>query len=501
MSTSSQRSPADSGTKAADPLNIGRAFSIGVIASAINAVGGLVRTRVVATVLGVSGVGITSEMTQIVGTLMTPTTIVNVPLVAAIAREKHGDVGPTDAQAAWDSSVTLALAVTVLAVAGVWLGAAYVAPPEWGPFGAVGLALSAFAGGAVAIGGLGLQALAAVTALREHAVVSAITLAITVAVVGVATWLYGLIGFFVGSAAAALVPIVALPFVLRKVGVPFSPFGRLRITRRFAIDAFRLGVPALAAAFTGQAAMTYLREYLRIHLGTEAGGYFQASVSFDTLVVASTLQTLGNFVFPRYAAARTPEALRAEILSAGDFVMRIMPPGVLIGIGLRAWILRVLYGSAFASAETILGLYLVADIARSIAWTQGGALMYRERMGVFVGANALFWGAFLVNVHLLAPRLELTGIGLAYLGGVVVHGLVTGLGVSYALGVALPVSRYLRWLAATAVAGGALVVAQRVPGADVVVVLTGIAWSWSNGTLRDGYRYVLDRVRGRMQRA
>lgn len=485
-------------TSRASSLGIGGAFSLGVAASALTAIGGLVRTRIVANLLGPAGIGITSEITQIATTALTPVSVVQVPLVSAVAKEHQGRPEATNAQAAWDTSVTLTTVLVVASLACGWSLRSYVVADAWGPYGALGLALAVVAAGATALGGLGAQALAAVTALRAQAAYTSIAVLASVLVVGACAWIDGLRGFFVGTAIAAVVPVLALPFLLRRAQAPLVAIGRPRLASSFLGEALRVGVPSLAVAVTGQGAMTYLREYLRTHLGVEANGYFQASLGFDTLIVASTLQTLGNYVFPRYAAADGVEALRREVLAAGDFVMRIMPPAVLVGIGARGLILRTLFGPEFIEAESILGLYLVADIARAVSWTQGGALIYRKSMTPFVVTNVLFWVAFTANVWLLEPRFGLAGVGLAYCVGVIIQAVLTGLSLTYVLGVQLPAMRYARWMGATLLAAGALAAGQRIPYADPVVVLVGIVWAWSNGTLREGYRWVAERLARKM---
>src|SRR5688572_14138530 len=97
--------------------SIGRAFSLGMVSSVVVAVLAVIRAKVVAVVLGPTGVGITAEITQIATLAATPASIAAGPaLVTAVAQGASSTDKRPDAQRAYDSALTFAFGSAGVAV-------------------------------------------------------------------------------------------------------------------------------------------------------------------------------------------------------------------------------------------------------------------------------------------------------------------------------------------------------------------------------------------------
>jgi PST family polysaccharide transporter len=396
--------------------SIGDAAALGLLSSGAAVVLGIARSKVTALVLGPSGVGVSSEILQVVALAQTPVAIfTGTALLGRLARARADD-DHAAIDRAYDASWTLA-AVTALvcSVCGT-LASLWVLPSTWARSVFLLTVLGAAGAAITALAGIVNQTLVAFERLRVLAWIGVATAGVQTTLVVTGTWLWGLRGQFV---ALAIAPLLAFGFALRAAarrGPRRRWLPRLSFDRDFAREATALGTTSLVAAAGLQLSLLVIRVELDKRGGPALTGQFQAAWAIGSGYFGFVLGSLGNYSFPRFAAAKDAESLAAEVDHATAFVLRIAPPLVLMMIALREPIVRALYSHRFDEAVPLMGIMMAGDLARAVLWAVHGPMLLRGQLRAYLLVELLGVAVLGLGSALLIPRFGVRGPGIAYVG-------------------------------------------------------------------------------------
>jgi len=392
--------------------SLGSVFSLGLLSSLLTALAAALRSKVVALALGPVGVGIAAEITQIATLATIPASFAAGPaLVRAVA---SGD--ERQSHTAYDTAWTFALAAGALALPVAALAAWLTLPASWGVPVVALTTISSTSLALTSTGGVMGRVLVAAKHMPRFTAATIATTLVMVATTIAGTWSDGLRGYFWGGAAGALLSMGVWAYALEGSRSLARVVPRLGLHPQYVREVASLGGASLAGMLGSQVALYVVRTALGRFEGPAANGLFQACWSFDSIYLSTVLGSLGNFIFPRYAAAPERDALARELSSAARFVLMTIPPIVLAGLAVRPLILSLLYSKAFVPAEPLLALILCADIAKTVCWCQDGALLYRGKVRAYVSLQIVGWGGFAVASGVLVKLFGLVGVGWAYFG-------------------------------------------------------------------------------------
>ncbi len=474
---------------------ISRAAGLGALSSAFTLLSGIARSKILARLLGPVGLGLASEVTQVVTLGTAPGQIFAGPALTRLVAQAHqsGDRSRVDRVV----GMTLGLSIVTTSV----LGAVSTVAGRWLlPSGAQAetqllLALAAVAAVVNTVLNIASQAGIAAAHLRRMTVLSVASNLLSTVLVVVSTCYWGQTGQF---AALVVAPLLVVPVSLRALA-------RLGVTSRTVpaftmdFDVLRQFVTLGLTNFIGvavlQAALSLTRFALEQNGGPEWNGQFQAAWTIGGTYLGVVLSGLGSFVFPRYATA-TEDTVTTEIANAERFVLQLTPPLVLMAIAAREPVLHLLYDERFVPAASVLGVQLAGDICKTLSWVYAGPFLYRGMTRAFLFTETI--GSLLLGVLalLLVPRLGLIGTGYAYLVTYVIYLVVTWWVVRRSFknppglrGVVTAIS--LSCLAA--------LVSAFMPGGLLIrggLVLVGLGWLLANGALTP----IVASVRARLKR-
>jgi len=477
--------PADGG--------LGTAAALGVLTSGASLVFSILRSKVTALVLGPAGIGKVAEVMQIVSMANLPATMMTGPaLVSGVAEAvRRGDRGEVERIARTATTVALGASILggiIAVIAGYWL-----LPAPWGRSAWPFTILAAVAAMFSAWAAISQQVLTAHARLMRLTVVRLLITSSGVALLCGGTLLLGLTGQFIALALAAAITVPIAGFALRRE-LGFFPGPWRAVDVQFVRRSLAIGATAFVAGGAQQGMLFTIRWTLEKHGGPQANGQFQAAYAIGSTYFAIVLDGIGTYVLPRYAAAQTPGELAREIDAAARFVFRMAPPAIFAAIAMRALLVRALYSHRFDEANELVGIQMVGDMARSIAWVQASPLLYRNRIRAFLLTEAYAAGAVAIGSVILVPIYGLDGVGYAYLGMWVGYVILTALVVAKSCDVPVGGRRVVATLALTAAAYAVLRLTS-MHEAVRWVVLAGVLLAWQrNGVLGA----VWSKVRGKL---
>ncbi len=385
-------------------------------ASVLNILIGLVRTKVVALLLGPAGVGLVGLLTAL---LSAAATVVQMGVTTVGTRQIAEAHAAEDGQKLAVARRALVLATVMLAAVGalgVWLlrdvlaryalrNPALADEVAWI---AVGVALSVLAMGQTAL----LQGLRRIRAMAALQVVG-----------GLATTAVGLplVLAFGERAIPAFVVLVPLTsFLLGRWFVSRIPspgevqvrLPQLRAQWRVFLT---LGLPMMGAGVAFTFANLWIQSEVKAQLGMAALGWFVAANTIAMQYVGLVLGAMAADYYPRLTGViGDRQATRRLVNQQTEIALLLAGALVIAMFALAPWVIRLLYAPEFAPAAAVLRWQAAGTLLKVMSWPLGFILLAAGKGRTFflseVATLVLMAGA----TTLLLPRFGLEGAGQAY---------------------------------------------------------------------------------------
>jgi O-antigen/teichoic acid export membrane protein len=238
-----------------------------------------------------------------------------------------------------------------------------------------------------------------------------------------------------------------------------------------------------------------IRWTLEANGGPALNGQFQAAWAIGAAYFGLVLSSLGNYAFPRFAAAPDERALTKELDDTLHFLLRTTPPLVMLAIAFRREIVELLYSHKFDPAIELVGIQMTADVAKAVSWAHGGPLLYRGRVRTYLVTELTASGLMIAGVIPLVRAYGLDGAGHAYVITYCAYVAITAVALRFDSGVPLRI----RYLVATAMATAALIVVlpleRRVPEVRWFLAAAALAWLYRAGVLAEVRAAIAARLR------
>ena len=394
-------------------LSLG-AFSRMSLASAAQALSGLVRMKIVAVLLGPAGVGVYGlfyALSQTVAVFGALGQDLAGPRQIAQARAREGTEDP--AQVIW--AVCLLLAGLAAACGGGFLlSAGWIARLLARPEDATEIAWLSVA---VVLAILALVPVITLQGLREIGRLAQVNLW-----AAVAAMIAGGGAVLVLGGAGIVVMIIAAPACLLCAG-GVALLGlrrglvRPRLSEVLAIlrGLVARGAPFMLVSMTVIGTAFAARGLVQQVLGAEALGLYTAATSIATTYLALVLVALSADYLPSLSAAihRPAEAARL-VAEQVEVVQLIVIPVALAVFAAAPLVMTWLFSAEFAAAAPILRWLAVADIIRVMVWPVGFVLLARgEGMRYFL-VEASLQLVFLGLTFLVAREVGLSATALVF---------------------------------------------------------------------------------------
>lgn len=394
---------------------------------------GLVRTKVVALLLGPAGVGI-------VAVYMAVTSVVST--AAGLGLGSSGVRAIADARGASDD-VAVALTVqtvrrmtAVTGAAGALVLVLFSGLFSRWSFGhdghttaMVGLAavvlLAALDNGEAAV----MQGLQRVDDLAWRTIAQAVlATGVTVAgylwlgeegivpVLGVAALASYLVSFWLGHRARP--PARPLPF-----RVMFAHAGPL----------VKLGLAFMWAAVISTATAFVIRSMIVRTYDNTAGGLYQAAWSLSGMFASLVLTAMASDFYPRLAAsARDPGRVNELVNQQTEIGILLALPGLVGTLMLAPWAIELLYSPEFAPATYLMPGFVLGVLGRVVSWPMSYILVARSESRIFIALETTVGALHVALAAGLMHALDLAGVAWAFATLYVVYTAML-VGVAYRL--------------------------------------------------------------------
>jgi O-antigen/teichoic acid export membrane protein len=346
-------------------------------ASVVNIVIGLVRTKILAVLLGPSGLGLVSLYT---GLMSTATAVATMGIGTTGTRQIAEAVSHENEHAVATVRRAMFWGALLLACAGaliVWTlrevlaiyvlgGAEHASIVGWLALG-VALSVAGASQGALI---QGMRRIGDMARLSVYGAVLNTTLGLTL------LWQWGATGLVFYVLIGPLVTfILGHWFVSRLPKVDAGDISTHEMAKQWQ-TLLSLGLPFMAAGLVGTLVQLWIRVEVDHTLGDESLGHFQAAWMISMQYVGFVLAAMGADYYPRLTGVINDHKAATKLVNEQtEIVLLLSAPIFIVMIGLTPWIIQLLYSSEFLPAVDVLRWQIMGDILKLASWPLGFVIL------------------------------------------------------------------------------------------------------------------------------
>lgn len=384
-------------------------------AQGINYVISLIRMKIVAVLLGPTGVGLVGLYVSAMGVIGTLSGLGIATSGVREVAEAHGTGDPVRA------ARTAEILRRVCWMTGVfgWLLTAAVAwhLSKWTLGSTARAGALALLGSTLLLGNISAGQLALLQGMRRIAdlalanVLSA--LGGTLLAAGVYAWLgeRGIVPVLIGTAAVSL---IVSWFFARRV---FTPATRLSWSETWekSRKLFGLGFAFMWSALLTTGVALVIRSIIVRDLGLEANGIYQAAWGISGLFAGFILSAMGADFYPRLTAvAKEDRRVNRLVNEQTEIGILLGLPGLVGILAFAPFLMPIFYTAQFKAASALLPCFVLGIFGRIASWPMGFMLMAKGESGWFAATETFVTLCHLGLAVLLLRWFGLRGISLAF---------------------------------------------------------------------------------------
>lgn len=383
-------------------------------ASVINIFIGLLRTKILAVLLGPAGIGLVSLYT---GLMQTAATLATVGLGTVGTQQIAEAIGKEDERALAVARRAMLFGTLLLAGAGafvVWslreLLAAYVLG------GAEHASIVGWLALGVALSVAGAAQGALIQGMRRIGDMARLSVygSVLNTVFGLALlWQWGAAGLVAYVLVGPLMSFLLGHWYVSRLPKTVSKDISIQEIAHQWQTLLRLGIPFMGAGLVGALVNLWIRVEVGNTLGAESLGHFQAAATISMQYIGFVLAAMGADYYPRLTTViHDRQAATRLVNEQTEIALLLSAPVFIVMIGLTPWVIHLLYSSAFMPAVEVLRWQILGDVLKVASWPLGFVILAAGAGKTFFWSETL---AFVLMGGLIAGfsssiGLKVTGI-------------------------------------------------------------------------------------------
>lgn len=178
----------------------------------------------------------------------------------------------------------------------------------------------------------------------------------------------------------------------------------------------RMGIPFMGAGLVGELVRLWIRVEVGNTLGTESLGHFQAAWTISMQYVGFVLAAMIADYYPRLTGViNDHEAATLLVNEQTEIALLLSAPVFIAMIGITPWVIHLLYSAVFMQAVDVLRWQILGDVLKVASWPVGFVILAAG------AGKTYFWVETLVLLlmgGLVAGLLPIIGLqitGIAFL--------------------------------------------------------------------------------------
>lgn len=158
----------------------------------------------------------------------------------------------------------------------------------------------------------------------------------------------------------------------------------------------------------------FIRSYVIAHLSVVEAGWWEAMNRISGMYLMVITSSFGVYYLPRLAEIKDKQELRKEIFTAYKIIVPVLIVGF-SGIYLfRDFIIRILFTSEFYPMRDLFAWQLIGDLFKICSWLLAFLMIAKSMIRIFVITEVIF-SAIFVLLSIILVKFSLVGVNQAYM--------------------------------------------------------------------------------------
>jgi len=234
-------------------------------------------------------------------------------------------------------------------------------------------------------------------------------------------YLWGQAGIVPALIAVAASMLMTSWWYSRKIPVPRLRVGLAEIGHE-AAALLKLGFAFMTSGFLTMGAAYSVRILLARRAGIAATGYYQSAWTLGGLYVGIILQAMAADFYPRLTASIRDHRVSNRIVNEQTEVgLLLAGPGVLGTLTFAPLILALFYSPKFYAAVEILRWISLGTLMQVVSWPMGFIVLAKGRPSIFLASDLGWTIVYLGLAWFLVHNYGLEGAGMAFFASYLFH--------------------------------------------------------------------------------
>lgn len=187
----------------------------------------------------------------------------------------------------------------------------------------------------------------------------------------------------------------------------------------------RLGIAIMISALVNTLTMFLLRVFIIDEIDIAAAGLFQAVWTISNTYMLLVLNSMSADYFPRLSAVSNDNSLVRKAIDEQTYVViNIITPIVIFVMIFGKQILNILYSSEFVMISDLLNLQLLGTFLKVASWPMAFILLAKGKRLHFIFSEISFFLVYFLLTYFLFPALGLNATGVGYLAAYIYYFIV-----------------------------------------------------------------------------
>lgn len=179
----------------------------------------------------------------------------------------------------------------------------------------------------------------------------------------------------------------------------------------------KLGVVFMAGGLMNMGTAYLARVVVLRYLGTDAVGVYHAAWALGGIYVGFILQAMGADFFPRLTAVSHDNVeCNRMVNEQAEVGLLLGGPGVMAMLTFAPFVIEFFYSAKFEQAVEVLRWICLGMMLRVASWPMGFILLAKGERGLFFWSELITWSLYFGLVFAGVKSIGLSGTGIAFFG-------------------------------------------------------------------------------------
>jgi enterobacterial common antigen flippase len=179
----------------------------------------------------------------------------------------------------------------------------------------------------------------------------------------------------------------------------------------------KLGVVFLSSGLMTTGALFLMRIFVTRQEGVYGAGQFQAATALAMVYVGFVLQAMGTDFYPRLTAVANDNRKSNQLVNEqAEISILLALPGVLATLALAPWVIQLFYSSKFDKAAEILCWQVAGTFLQVNSWPMGFIILAKGRAAALFWTDLASYSLYVVLGWFGLKIFGLPGTGMAFMG-------------------------------------------------------------------------------------